>query len=73
MKVVVTSLTRPSGPNLGASAEAEPISPPTAFMMTAFGKTFYDEIATFSKFILSKRMKKSPDFPFHLVSNPYLR
>ncbi len=27
-------LTRPSGPSFGASAEAEPISPPTAFMMT---------------------------------------
>ena len=59
MKVMVTSLTRPSGPNLGASAEAEPISPPTAFMMTAFGKTFYDKIATFSKFILSKRSENS--------------
>jgi hypothetical protein len=27
-------LTKPRGPNLGARAEAEPISPPTAFMMT---------------------------------------
>jgi hypothetical protein len=29
------NLTRPRGPNFGASAEAEPISPPTAFIITA--------------------------------------
>ena len=56
---MVKSLTKPSGPNLGASAEAEPISPPTAFMMTVFGKTFYDEIAAFSKFSLLKRSENS--------------
>lgn len=27
-------LTRPRGPNLGAKAEAEPISPPVALRMT---------------------------------------
>lgn len=32
--IIVTIRTRPKGPSLGARAEAEPISPPTAFMMT---------------------------------------
>lgn len=53
------SLTRPRGPNLGASAEAEPISPPTAFIMTVFGKAFYDEIATLSRFVPSKGLENS--------------
>lgn len=40
-EAVVVSLTKPRGPNLGARAEAEPISPPTAFNITEVRFTYY--------------------------------
>ena len=36
--------TKPRGPSLGAKAEAEPISPPTAFMMTVHRKHHRNKI-----------------------------
>lgn len=36
--------TKPRGPSLGAKAEAEPISPPTAFMMTVERKQHRNKI-----------------------------